>query len=224
MRIYLLIYSVVFIFAVLSILYTLCCAQSLSHVRPFVTHKQQPARLLCPWDSPGKNTGVGCHFLLQGMFPTQGSNLRLLCLLHWQADSLPLSHLGSHFIYTLLQTKSQFSLAFLLIILNTLRNFLTQWITGFRNTGLLTGQSSFFPHSELQNKSCFLLFDSLKTRLQCLLGQRPSQTSSNNVNCRRHAALREGFQHPLGHLFLCSFIQQIFMSQYFMCQTVEKQQ
>ena len=30
----------------------------------------QPARLLCPWDSPGKNTGVGCHFLLQGIFST----------------------------------------------------------------------------------------------------------------------------------------------------------
>ena len=35
-------------------------------------------RLLCPWDSPGKNTGVGCHSLLQGTFPTQGSNLDLL--------------------------------------------------------------------------------------------------------------------------------------------------
>ena len=44
---------------------------------------------------PGKNIGVGCHFLLQGIFPTQGSNLRLLCLLHWQADSLPLHHLES---------------------------------------------------------------------------------------------------------------------------------
>ena len=31
-------------------------------------------RLLCPWDSPGKNTGMSCHFLLQGIFPTQGSN------------------------------------------------------------------------------------------------------------------------------------------------------
>ena len=40
------------------------------------------ARLLCPWDSPGKNTGVGCHFLLQGIFLTQESNP---CLLHWQA-------------------------------------------------------------------------------------------------------------------------------------------
>ena len=41
----------------------------------------QPARLLCPHDSPGKNTGVGCHFLLQGIFLTQGSNTHLLCLL-----------------------------------------------------------------------------------------------------------------------------------------------
>ena len=41
----------------------------------------------CPWDSLGKNTGVGCHALLQGIFPTQGSNPHLLGLLHWQAGS-----------------------------------------------------------------------------------------------------------------------------------------
>ena len=52
-------------------------------------------RLLCPWNFPGKNTGVGCHFLLQRIFPTQGSNPQLLHLLHWQAESLPLRHLGS---------------------------------------------------------------------------------------------------------------------------------
>ena len=51
----------------------------------------QLARLLCPWDSPGRTTGVGCNFLLQGIFPTQGSNLSLLHLLHWQAGSLPLA-------------------------------------------------------------------------------------------------------------------------------------
>ena len=45
-------------------------------------HGLQPARILCPWDLPGKNTGVGCHFLLQRIFPTQGSNLCLLQLLH----------------------------------------------------------------------------------------------------------------------------------------------
>ena len=46
-------------------------------------HGMQPARLLCPWDFPGKSTGVGSHFLLQGIFPTQGWNPHLL---HWQAD------------------------------------------------------------------------------------------------------------------------------------------
>ena len=40
----------------------------------------QPARLPCPWDSPGKNSGVGCHAFLQGILLTQESNLRLLCL------------------------------------------------------------------------------------------------------------------------------------------------
>ena len=38
---------------------------------------------------------MGCHFLLQGIFPTQGLNWSLLNLLHWQGESLPLSHLGS---------------------------------------------------------------------------------------------------------------------------------
>ena len=47
-------------------------------------HGLEPARLLCPWDFPGKNTGVGCqYFLLQEIFRTQGLNLHLLCLLHW---------------------------------------------------------------------------------------------------------------------------------------------
>ena len=41
-------------------------------------HGLQPTRLLSLWDSPGKNSGVGCHFLLQGIFPTQGSNPALL--------------------------------------------------------------------------------------------------------------------------------------------------
>ena len=55
-------------------------------------HGLQPTRLLCPWDFPGRNTGVGCYFLLQGIVPSQTLNL---CLLHWQADSLPLSHQAS---------------------------------------------------------------------------------------------------------------------------------
>ena len=54
-----------------------------------------PTRLLCLWDFSRKNTGMGCHFLLQGIFLTQGLKQYLLCLLHWQVDSLPLCHLGS---------------------------------------------------------------------------------------------------------------------------------
>ena len=54
----------------------------------------KPTRLPCPWDSPGKNTGVGHHALLQGLFSTQGLNPRLLCLLHWQVGSLPLAPPG----------------------------------------------------------------------------------------------------------------------------------
>ena len=50
-----------------------------------------PPCSFCLWDFPGKNTGVGCHFLLHGIFLTQGSNL---CLLHWQVGSLPLSYQG----------------------------------------------------------------------------------------------------------------------------------
>ena len=49
-----------------------------------------PARFPCPRDSPGKNTGVGCRALLQGFFPTQGSNWHLLSLLYWKVGSLPL--------------------------------------------------------------------------------------------------------------------------------------
>ena len=48
------------------------------------------ARLLCPQNSPVKNTEMGCHFLLQGIFPTQEASLCLLGLLHWQAGSLSL--------------------------------------------------------------------------------------------------------------------------------------
>ena len=71
--------------------------QSLSHVQLFATPELQHARFLCPWGFPGKNTGLGCYFLLQGIFLDQGLNLYLL---HWQADSLPLSHQGSPMLYT----------------------------------------------------------------------------------------------------------------------------
>ena len=69
------------------------CAQSCPTLRP---HRLPPPRLLRSWNFPCKNTGASCHFLLQGIFPTQGPNQCLLRLLHWQAGSLALHHLGSH--------------------------------------------------------------------------------------------------------------------------------
>jgi len=63
-----------------------CCSVTSDSLQP---HGLEPARPLCPWDSPGKNTGVGCRFLLQGIFPTQGPNQCLSHLLHAQAGSLP---------------------------------------------------------------------------------------------------------------------------------------
>ena len=70
------------------------CAQSLSPVQFFATLWAVADRLLCPWDSPGKNTGMDSHSLLQGIFPTQGSNPRLLHLLHWQVETLPIAPPG----------------------------------------------------------------------------------------------------------------------------------
>ena len=64
-----------------------------------------PTRLLCPWDYPSKSTGVGCHFLLQKIFLTQGSKPCLLCLLHLQIDSLLLSHKGSPFFPDIFYVK-----------------------------------------------------------------------------------------------------------------------
>ena len=58
-----------------------------------------PTSLLCPWNFPGKNTGVGCHFLLQGISPTQGLNPHLFSLLHWQADSISLLPPGKVYLH-----------------------------------------------------------------------------------------------------------------------------
>ena len=63
------------------------CIQSVIHVQLLVT--PWTVRLLCPRDFIGENTGVGSHSLLQGIFPTCGSNPCILHLPHWQVDSLP---------------------------------------------------------------------------------------------------------------------------------------
>ena len=68
-------------------------------VRP---HGLQPARLLCPWDSLGKNTAVGCHFLLQETFLTEESNPYLLRLLHGRRVFYPLGSPSQRLVYGIL--------------------------------------------------------------------------------------------------------------------------
>ena len=72
-------------------IYMLLLLNHCSHVRLRETHRQQPTRFPCPWDSPGKNTGVGCHFLLQCMKVKSESEVAQSCLtLHKPMDcSLP---------------------------------------------------------------------------------------------------------------------------------------
>ena len=82
----------------------LSCSVASDSLQP---HGPQPTRVLCPWDFPGKNTGVGCHALLQGIFLTQGSNPHLFCLPHWQADSLPLAPPGEPYLGYTEQLKSR---------------------------------------------------------------------------------------------------------------------
>ena len=113
-------------------------------------HGLQPARFLCPWNFPDKNTGMGCHFLLQGIFPTQGLNPRFLRLLHWQTDSLPLSHPGS----PIFGRQSQ-------------QNLLTMWIVRHRTLD----DPEAFGLKVLEGWSCIQLTD--KTNLwskQVLVG------------------------------------------------------
>ena len=71
--------------------YPCVCVSLFSHVQLLQSHGLYPTRLPCPWHSPSKNTRVGCHFLLQGIFPTQGSNSGLL---HCKQIFHHLSHQG----------------------------------------------------------------------------------------------------------------------------------
>ena len=88
-------------------------------------HRQQPVRFPCPWDSPSKNTGVGCHFLLQCMKVKSESEDAQSCLtLHDPMDcSLPGS--STHGIFQA-NCPSQFSSVQLL---SRVRFFAIPWIT-----------------------------------------------------------------------------------------------
>ena len=81
-------------------------------------HGLQFIKLFCPWNSPSQNTGVDCHFLLQGIFPTQGLNPCLQRLLHWQADSLPVAPPGKPNLLVPCNLEKYFQLSQLLSVSN----------------------------------------------------------------------------------------------------------
>ena len=77
-----------FIYDIKKIIFELCELAASEGRKPVLLQ----TRLLCPWSSPGKNTGLGCHFLLQGIFQTQGSNP---CLLYCRQIIYHMSNWGS---------------------------------------------------------------------------------------------------------------------------------
>ena len=117
-----------------------CVPNHFSHVQLFATHGPWPSRFLCPWDFPGKNTGVGWDALLQGVFLMQGLNPHLLCLLHCGFfTSEPLGK--PNFMYTLaqfLKTEKKKNKQKRSLFCNILPVLWTYWLT---RTAVLTGGS-----------------------------------------------------------------------------------
>ena len=99
-----------------------------------------PTRLLYPWDSPGRNTGMGYHALLWGIFLTQGSNPSLLCLLHWPNSFFPvvviiirlhylIIGLIINFIQIYNHVSSIFQIFLIIITIRNIINIMTQYIS-----------------------------------------------------------------------------------------------
>ena len=108
------------------------CPAVSDSVRP---HGLRSTRLLCPF--PGKNTGVGCHFLLQGIFSIQGSKLCLSHLLRWQEDSFPLCHWE-------VQSALWIPRAPLILV--------GKWLHGLAGPGSLVGEVPSAPRSWVQSQ------------------------------------------------------------------------
>ena len=96
------------------------------------SHVLHPTRLLCPWDFPGKNTGVGCHFLLQGT-SQPGIKAASPVSTALQMDFLPLSHLGSPKQSYLFQINTQYTWkVYNLLKLNKSRVGCTETVVEFK--------------------------------------------------------------------------------------------
>ena len=80
---------------------------------------------------PGKTAGVGCHLFLQGIFPTQRLNPCLLPLLHWQADTLPLSHVGSpiHIMFYITNIYKAYIIYMICVLYIIIHNHIYKYMT-----------------------------------------------------------------------------------------------
>ena len=87
--------------------HTMCVPSRLAMSNSLWPIGLQPARLLCPCNFLGKNTGMGCHFLLQEIFPTQGLELASPVFTALQADSLPTEPSGKPYTHRLIKAQDK---------------------------------------------------------------------------------------------------------------------
>ena len=118
-------------------------------------HGLQPTRLPCPWDFPGKNTGMGCHFHLQGIFLSQGTNQ---CLLHCRWILYLLSHQGSLQAYTFVKIRTSLKHNWLRP-LSFSSNFSSCWILGqwpwaFLKVREIISSNSLISSNKVLHKMC----------------------------------------------------------------------
>ena len=159
----------------------------------------EPARLLCPWDSSGKNTGVGCHALLQEIFLTQESNQGLM---HYKQILCQLSHQGSPSRYAYLFIiyflfLCIFSLHLLIVLSRMLKrgnhchNGKTKQLFFFQTSrrleaisfGVLLCSSSPFQHPSFAAASMFVVTGRRKRRNRKVQSHGPVQFSSVTQSC-----------------------------------------
>ena len=125
-------------------------------------------------DSPGKNTGVGCHFLLQGIFLTQGSNPSLL---YWQVDSVPLSHQRSP---CTLHSRG-----------------LKRFLLSFGNRFLSLGTIAMFDSDNSLSRGCFMPYRmcfavSLASTPEMPGTPTPSAVTAKTITSRQRKRVRKG--------------------------------
>ena len=113
-----------------------CMLSRFSHVPLFVTPWTAAHQAPLSMDSPGKNTGVDCHAILQGIFLTQGSNLRLLCLLHWRTGFFTTSATWEAYKHVKVKVKSLSRVRLLVTPWTTAHQALCPWGFPGKSTGV----------------------------------------------------------------------------------------